>query len=370
MTRQQIDKIVSASGVPEKERVNEVIETFISWILICNKNTYKIKRPVKYSFLDFSTMERRKNLCLQELHLNKQLAGDMYIEVLPVVKSGDELSIGRNGEVIDYAVRMRTMDNNKLMNVLLPYGKVMDRQIQDLAHAIADFHLQSTPIYMHADYDLTGKFNDVTGQIPFLSSYISAEEIKVLKHSIESFNELTKLLTPRLIKRVNLGFIRNCHGDLHSGNIFLMDKPVPFDRIEFDPKLRQIDVLNEIAFLCMDLEHFEEPDLSKLFFETYNLRFPCVLNEEDEYLYMLYKAYRANVCAKVNSLKAQVASDHRLTLSYIENVRRYLRVMKIYLDYVGSSLKFKHNHNSQQKRRAKGQLCKTNISFTNSFISQ
>src|SRR5690242_21211574 len=122
---------------------------------------------------------------------------------------------------------------------------------------------------------------------------------------MNTFRRLMGKLTPRLIKRINLGFFRNCHGDLHSGNIFLMNKPILFDRIEFDQELREIDVLNEIAFMCMDLEHFGQAGFSQHFFETYNLIFPTVLTKEDEYLFMLYKAYRANVCAKLNSLKAQ-----------------------------------------------------------------
>jgi len=349
MTRQQIDKIVSDSSVPGKEQVVETIETLISWVLICNEFTYKIKRPVQYSFLDFSTIERRKNLSLQECYLNRQLAGDMYVDVLPVTGTMGDMKIGGNGEIIDYAVRMKTMDNNRLMNVMLPFGKVTDKQIEELANLIADFHSKSTAIYSHANYDLTGKFNDLAGQIPFLYGCISANEVESIKQSISTFQELSKILMPRLIKRVNLGFFRNCHGDLHSGNIFLMDKPVPFDRIEFDPELRQIDVLNEIAFMCMDLEHFDEPDLSKKFFEIYNMRFPAVLNKEDEYLFLLYKAYRANVCAKVNSLKAQAASDYRLTLSYVENVRRYIRIMRVYLDHVTSNIKIKNEDDNQKK---------------------
>jgi uncharacterized protein len=359
MTRRQIDKIIADSAVPGKELVGEMIETFISWVLICSRFTYKIKRPVQYSFLDFSTLGKRKSLCSREFYLNRQLAGDMYVDVLPVTGTKGDVSIGGNGAVIDYAVRMKTMDNNKLMNVMLPYGKVTDKQIEDLANLIADFHSKSTAIYSHASYDLSEKFSDIAGQIPFLSRHMSIDEIEKIKQTIITFNELSKILTPRLMKRVRLGFFRNCHGDLHSGNVFLMDKPIVFDRIEFDPQLTQIDVLNEIAFMCMDLEHFEEPDLSKQFFETYNMRFPAVLNKEDEYLFLLYKAYCANVCAKVNSLKAQAASDHRLTLSYVENARRYIRTIITYLEHLTFNIKFDNeDDNQKQPQRGTNQFSK------------
>src|SRR5690348_7184544 len=112
MTRQQIDKIVAHKALPHHEHVTQIIETFISWVIVCEKFTYKIKRPVQFSFLNFSTIEMRKNFCLQEYYLNRQLAGDMYVDVLPVT-SGNGIMIGGDGEVIDYAVRMRTMDNNR-----------------------------------------------------------------------------------------------------------------------------------------------------------------------------------------------------------------------------------------------------------------
>ncbi|MBL7696910.1 MAG: hypothetical protein JNK79_02085 [Chitinophagaceae bacterium] len=268
---------------------------------------------------------------MQEFYSNRQLAGDMYIDVLPVTKSNNTIEIGGKGRVIDYAVRMRTMDNRKLMNVMLPYGRVTVKQIDELAELIANFHSNARIIYTNASYDLTAKFNDFAGQIPFLSRNLSPEIIETIERSIVSFNRTSMRLTPRLIERVNLGFFRDCHGDLHSGNIYLMSKPVPFDRLEFDRQLREIDVLNEIAFLCMDLEHFEEPDLSKQFFETYNSCFPVVISKEDEDVFLLYRAYRANIFAKINSVKAQQAVDHRLMLTYLENVRRYVKAMGIYL---------------------------------------
>lgn len=338
MTRQQIDKLVSHSGVPEKEHVVEVIETFISWVLVCKKFTYKIKKPVDYSFLDYSSIEKRKIFCLQEFYLNRQLAGDVYVDVLPVTKSDGAHTIGGKGEVEDYAVRMRTMDNNKLMNVLLPYGKITSGQIQAIASSVADFHKRTGIIYVHADFDLTEKFYDLGNQLTFLSKHLSQEAVKDIERSFDLFADLSKQLTPRLIERVNMGFFRDCHGDLHSGNIFLMDNPVIFDRIEFDHELREIDVLNEIAFLCMDLEYFEEPDLSRDFFEAYNSYFPVVLNTLDEQLFLMYKSYRANVCAKVNSIKAQGTLDQGLRLGYLENVRRFLRAMNIYIERVKTNL--------------------------------
>jgi aminoglycoside phosphotransferase family enzyme len=333
MIRKQIDKLASNCEFPHKEELIQIIETFISWVIICGGFTYKIKRPVHNSFLNFSTIERRKNCCLQEYYLNRQLAGDMYIDVLPVTEDYG-LKIGGTGNVVDYALRMKTMDNSKLMSRLLPYDKVTSPQIDDLAAVIADFHSRTRVIYIHAKYDLTDQFNDIRGQIDFLANFLSAKIIESIQRAIDMFEMLSVKLTRRIIRRVNLGFFRDCHGDLHSANIFFMNKPIPFDRLEFNHDLREIDVLNEIAFMCMDLEYYDQPDLSKQFFETYNTLFPAVLTKEDEYLFLLYKAYRANVCAKVNSLKAQDTSFPQQRMDYLKKVTRYLRIMNIYLDAI------------------------------------
>jgi uncharacterized protein len=337
MTRRQINKVVSHRAIPHHEHVNQIIETFISWIIVCENFTYKIKRPVQFSFLNFSTMERRKNFCLQEYYLNRRLAGDMYVDVLPVT-SGSGIKIGGNGQVVDYAVRMKTMDNSKLMSELLTYKKVTEIQIKDLAVVMANFHRTTSVIYTHANFDLTEKFDDIAQQKEFLSRFMGGGEIDSIQRSIDTFRWLMIKLSPRLIKRVNLGFFRDCHGDLHSGNVFLMKKPIPFDRIEFDLGLREIDVLNEIAFMCMDLEYFDQADFSQLFFETYNLIFPAVLTKEDEHLFLLYKAYRANVCAKVNSLKAQGASNSEQKLNYVNKAKRYLKIMSAYLEGVNRNI--------------------------------
>jgi uncharacterized protein len=333
MTRQQIDNLISRRAIHHGERVVQTIETFISWVIICERFTYKIKRPVQHSFLNFSTIERRKNFCLQEYYLNRQLAGDMYVDVLPVTNNGS-IKIGGNGVVKDYAVRMKTLNNNNLMSTMLSNGRVSEEQIKDLARAIAVFHSRSRKIYIRANFNLADKFNDLAGQTSFLSNFMSEDVVESMQASIARFQWLINNLTGRLIQRVNLGFFRDCHGDLHSGNVFLIDKAVPFDRIEFDSELREIDVLNEIAFMCMDLEYFGQPDLSRLFFETYNLLFPAVLSKDDENLFLLYKAYRANVCAKVSSLKARDTTDTNQKNSHLRKVTRYLSMMGIYLDQV------------------------------------
>ena len=138
-----------------------------------------------------------------------------------------------------------------------------------------------------------------------------------------------------LAQRLNAGYFRDCHGDLHSRNIFLLPDPQPFDCIEFNDDIRQIDVLNEVAFLCMDLDAFDRKDLSDLFIEYYNQFFPTMMTDADRRLFVYYKSYRANIRAKVNSLRARSAAGSVEKAKSLSAVSKYLELMDSYL----SSLK-------------------------------
>lgn len=132
--------------------------------------------------------------------------------------------------------------------------------------------------------------------------------------------------------RLKAGYFRDCHGDLHSRNIFLLPDPQPFDCIEFNDDYRHIDVLNEIAFLCMDLDAFGRHDLSELFFNSYNNLFPTAETKEDYLLFVYYKSYRSNIRAKVNSLRARSAINEAQQLLALKEAERYLRLMNSYIN--------------------------------------
>jgi aminoglycoside phosphotransferase family enzyme len=167
-------------------------------------------------------------------------------------------------------------------------------------------------------------------QKEFLSEQLGDKYKEIINHAIkvsDSFIEKKDLLAARLRD----GFYRDCHGDLHSRNIFLLPAPVPFDCIEFNDDFRQIDVLNEVAFLCMDLDAFDRKDLSDLFIEDYNLSFPAIKTNEDHRLFIYYKSYRANVRAKVNSLRAKSAVDKEDKTNSLIAAAKYLDLMDDYL---------------------------------------
>ena len=134
-----------------------------------------------------------------------------------------------------------------------------------------------------------------------------------------------------LATRLKAGFFRDCHGDLHSRNIFLLPSSQPFDCIEFNDDYRQIDVLNDVAFLCMDLDAFERKDLSNLFLNCYNNLFPSIKTDDDGRLFIYYKSYRANIRAKVNSLRARYSKNDVQRISALAEANKYLNLMDGYL---------------------------------------
>ena len=148
MTKEQINELVLKGQFPQSCRLPELIETHISWVVICDRFVYKIKKPIQYSFLDFSSLEKRKYYCEREVELNKRLTDYIYIDVQPVRKTSGGLLIGgEDGEVIDYAVRMRKLERDKQMDILLLNNKVSTSDIQNLAEKIAAFHKNTNIIY-------------------------------------------------------------------------------------------------------------------------------------------------------------------------------------------------------------------------------
>ena len=338
MTTEQINSLLSRGKFPEQTSKRELIETHISWVILCDQFVYKIKKPVQYSFLDFSTAALRRHYCKREIELNKRLTNNVYIEVLPVKKRGNGIAIGgKEGTTIDYAVKMLKLDTKKRMDVLLPLHLVTESDIKKLAEKIASFHKNATIIYEKDMLDIREKFNDLGAEKEYLVkqpdnlfSFIISDAIQFS----DKFLTDNKALTAH---RLREGFYRDCHGDLHSRNIFLLPDPVPFDCIEFNDDFRQIDVLNEVAFLCMDLDAFAHKDLSALFLKYYNQFFPTIKTKEELHLFIYYKSYRANIRAKVNSLRAKRATTDEERLKSFTAVKKYLYLMESYIKELGTA---------------------------------
>ena len=332
MTASEINELINRGKLKGIGPDAQLVETHISWVILGQEFAFKIKKPIWYSFLDFSTLEKRKLYCDREVELNSRLAGDVYLDVLPVRKNSNSLYIGiGEGEVIDYAVRMRRLDSRKQMDILLKENKVDKSDISNLAAHIASFHQRTAIIYEKDVLDVRWKFSDLDVEKTYLENVLGNNSYNLITEAIRKSEEFIKAHADMINSRLLAGYFRDCHGDLHTRNIFLLPEPLIFDCIEFNDDYRQIDVLNEVAFLCMDLDAFARQDLSEFFIRTYNTQFPTMRTQEDENLFLYYKAYRANVRAKVNSLRAKDAADAAQKKLCLQEVSRYLQLMNRYL---------------------------------------
>ena len=333
MDKEQIIKMKEECLFPDTCEKSAFSETHISWIVLTDQYAFKVKRPVKLSFLDFSSIEKRKFYCLQEVKLNSRLAPDMYIGVIPITKSLIEEESANNDDIIDYAVQMKRMDNDKEMHKLLADNKVTEKHLKKLAQKIALFH-KNTQTVKNA-FNTTGmidEFTDIKNVIDedAENQLISADYKKIISQCIDKskkyLNENRSFLNERIIN----GFQRDCHGDLNATNIFLYDDPVIFDCIEFNEEFRYIDVMNEIAFLCVDLDFYGSEDLTSFFLKSYMQAFEIKDSEMPDSLFNFYKCYRANIRAKVTllSLKEDPGDEKKQ-----KDAQGYIKLMEGYSKY-------------------------------------
>lgn len=281
-----------------------LIQTHISWLLLSNKFVFKIKKPVKFSFLDFSSLKKRKFYCFQELMLNSKLSKGVYLKVLPVKKAGNKIFIGKGkGKIIDFALQMRRLPEKRKMSILLKEKKVKEKDIKALAKAIALFHLKAKRIkkgIYGSPLLLKQQINDLRFVKGIIKRNLGNSYASKIDFILSKSNAFIQKNNSLLVQRKKFGFIRQCHGDLHSGNIFLMKKPVIFDCIEFNEKFSLIDTASDIAFLAMDLDSFNKKNLSNLLINEYLKHFK---DKDLMHVLPLFECYRANVRAKVNALQ-------------------------------------------------------------------
>ena len=331
MTEAEISNLIAIGNFPDPCRHSNLVETHISWVILCDQYVYKIKKPIRYSFLDFSTPEKRKYFCDREVMLNRRLTTDMYLGVIPVQETEVGIHLGKGpGKSIDHAVRMRRMDGKRQMNILLNTGQVSPDDIRLLAARVARFHQKAEIFYAKDIFEIGEKFKDLAAESAHLSIALGVHAGQLIERSLTASARFLNQNAEVLKTRLTDGFYRDGHGDLHCRNIFLQSEPVIFDCIEFSDDFRQVDVLNDVAFLCMDLDAFGRQDLSDLFLKTYNRKFPVIRSRNEQCLFSYYKSYRANIRAKVNSLRSRDAGYANKEKA-LEEAEKYLKLMAGYI---------------------------------------
>ena len=339
MTREAVMEIIGNGAFPGATAAAALVETHISWVILDEHWAYKIKKPVRFSFLDFSSLEKRWYYCQQELKLNKRLAPDMYHRVLPVGYSDNGYFIGTDkGITVDYALQMRRQDNNRQMNKLLEVGRVTLSQLDQLASMLAAFHRQTNKITRPVDIEaMHADFADLSTTLPIIRKHWGSDIENQVQEAIEKAGLFLQKHKKRIQERAEAGFIVDGHGDLHSRNIFLSDPPVIFDCIEFNDAIRHVDVLNEIAFLCLDLDFYAYPDLANYFVQAYHTYYPCLITDEDHAILAYYRRYRANIRLKVTLLEVGQANAESATNAVrLSQARRYATLMGLRFNGTGN----------------------------------
>jgi aminoglycoside phosphotransferase family enzyme len=275
----------------------ELIQTHISYVFLTNNFVYKIKKAVNFGFLDFSTLEKRRFFCEKELQLNRRLCGDMYIETAPITQNGG-IKIKGKGETVEYALKMKRLPQEKIMTKLLKENKIDKKTIEDIAKIIAEFHAkaetnQTISQFGSIDIIKTNWDENFEQTRNVVDKTISAAEFDLISGKIAKFMVDSKGLFE---KRIGEGKVKDCHGDIHSGNIFIAERIYIFDAIEFNERFRYSDTAADMAFLAMDLDFNNRSDLSDYFVKKY-----VEYSGDNELLKLLpfYKCYRAYVRGKV-----------------------------------------------------------------------
>jgi aminoglycoside phosphotransferase family enzyme len=301
--KQVAEALMKPEAYDEDPGSIELVQTHISFVFLTRNYVYKVKKAVDFGFLDFTTLEKRRFFCEKELELNRRLCGDMYLEVVPINKA-DAIKIKGVGETVEYAVKMKRMPQEKMMTKLLEENKVDEKLIDRIAKVIADFHLKAETNRRISEFGSlavieTNWKENFEQTEEFIDKTISMEDFKLIRERISDFMRRSLSLFE---KRIAEHRVRDCHGDIHSGNIFATDGIYIFDAIEFNERFRYSDVAADVAFLAMDLDFREHFDLSDFFIEKY-IKYSG--DEELMRLLPFYKCYRAYVRGKVVSFKLQ-----------------------------------------------------------------
>ncbi len=325
-----VKSLLKAEAYPHPVGEIELVQTHISYVFLTGSFVYKIKKPVDLGFLDFTTLEKRKCYCEREVSLNKRLSPAIYLSHVPVTTDGRQFHVGGPGEVIEYAVKMRQMPEDRMMNVLIREGKVERRIIEGIVSKLVPFFASAAT---GPDIDFYGEIPQVSFNVEedfiqteaYIGRAITREQFEAIRRYAFSFLEAKADLFE---ERIRSGRVRDGHGDLHSGNICIADDVYIYDCIEFNERFRYEDVASDIAFLAMDLDFNGLADLSRYFVGRF-----VELSGDDSLMSVLnfYKCYRAYVRGKIHCFSADSEEiDEKQRQHSLSLARRYFDLAYYY----------------------------------------
>jgi aminoglycoside phosphotransferase family enzyme len=274
----------------------------MSFIFLTGEYVYKIKKPVDLGYLDYTTLDKRHYFCHQELELNRRLCPGAYLAVVPIIRERGRFSIEGQGEAIEYAVKMKQLPQERMMDVLLPLGGVTVEMVTSVAERLVSFHREAAANQKIAAFGTLDVIRQNTDENfaqteEYVGISITTGQYQRIKDYTDHFISGNKGL---LDKRVAEGRIRDCHGDLHAAHVCFSENICIYDCIEFNDRFRYSDTASEVAFLAMDLDRYQQSGLSQHLVNNY-----VTLSHDEELLKLIdfYKCYRAYVRGKVEGFK-------------------------------------------------------------------
>lgn len=325
------DFLCSANAYSHDTHNIQCLETHISWIFLTGEFAYKVKKPVTLGFVDFSTLTLRKHFCEEELRLNRRFAPKIYLEVVTINQVNDVLTVNGNGPIVDFAVKMRQFSQAALLSNLCNQNRLSDDIIDQMAEKIAHFHLSLNAIEPLSD-SIESVKHSVFSNLEEIQEleYLARESDQLRRIESNTHTQFSKLI-PILKERQKGGFIRDCHGDLHLGNIANIGGEVTlFDCIEFNEEFRYIDVICDIAFTLMDLDFRQRTTQANRLLNQY-----LELTGDYNGLHLLrfYQIYLALVRAKVHLIQANQSQSPPSSRSELyHKFKSYLDLAESYFD--------------------------------------
>jgi uncharacterized protein len=332
MDHKQLEKMLQPETYPEHTSSVSLIQTHVSYLFLTDSHVYKLKKPVDFGFLDFTTLEKRHFYCQEELRLNRRLSPDIYLELVALrLDEKGAICFGGTGEIIEYAVKMLRLPEDRMMSRLLDQDAVTREEIRAVAERVAAFHAVADTDERISSYGMPDQIRanweeNLAQTRQFVGRTITGaahSQISKLVHAMLERDESV------LCQRVDDGFIRECDGDLHSGNICLDQQVHIFDSIEFNERFRCSDTAADVAFLAMDMENHGKKRLAEQFVADY---LTITKDIGLQKVLPLYLANRAFIRGKVESLQLddqQIPADERSMAAL--RASRFFRLARGYL---------------------------------------
>jgi len=323
-THPLVQAMLDPTFYPHHPEAVELIQTHISYLFLAGELVYKVKKPVDFGFLDFTTLEKRRHFCQEEIRLNRRFSPDVYLEVVPISRVGDAFRLGDDTEVIEYAVKMRRINEDHMLYRLLEAGKVKPEDMERIGRHLAKAYAaipsdEKARAFGSLDVISINIVENFEQTMRYIDGPVSHEAFVSIESWSLSFMKKKRALFEQ---RVAQGYIKDCHGDLHLQHICVEgEKIYIFDCIEFNERFRFGDVASDVAFLAMDLDFNGYPGLARTFVHAYTEASGDTTLAQ---VLVFYKVYRAYVRAKITSFMLDDAAlDDRTKKEAFQRAKAY-----------------------------------------------